>query len=499
MLPLGTRAPDFQLPDTSGKTVSLADFKKASALAVVFMCNHCPYVKHIRSGLAQLARDYVPRGVAVVGISSNDVANYPADSQKKWQTKRRPQATFSRIFTTRRRKPPRLTRPPARQTSISSMGTNGLCIAVNSTTAARAMGCRSPARICALPWMPFSQARKCRQIRRRAWVAISNGRLVTNLITFERRPWLGIEIGGTKLQLVLGDKSARIVERRRFEVTKEKGAAGIREQIAAALPDFLAGKRVRAIGVGFGGPVDWRTGRIARSHHIEGWSGFDLVGWLHKLINLPVFVDNDANVASLGESRRGAGVGYNPVFYVTLGSGVGGGLVADGRIYHGATPGEAEIGHVRLDRSGTILESRCSGWSVDARLRELKRHQPDSPIARLIGDSIGGEAKHLSPALEQNDPIATQVLNEVAEDMAFGLSHVVHLFHPQIVILGGGLSQIGEPLRSRVERSLRRFIMEAFAPGPVVALAALGEDAVPVGALVLAQTKRSTIGIAGAE
>lgn len=80
MLPLGTKAPDFRLPDTNGKTVSLADFQSASALLVLFICNHCPYVKHIRAGLAQLARDYTPKGVAVVAINSNDVANYPDDS-----------------------------------------------------------------------------------------------------------------------------------------------------------------------------------------------------------------------------------------------------------------------------------------------------------------------------------------------------------------------------------------------------------------------------------
>ena len=83
MLPLGTKAPDFRLPDTTGKPVSLKDFGSAPALLVVFMCNHCPYVKHVRSGLAQLARDYQPRGLAMVGISSNDVANYPADSPAK--------------------------------------------------------------------------------------------------------------------------------------------------------------------------------------------------------------------------------------------------------------------------------------------------------------------------------------------------------------------------------------------------------------------------------
>jgi peroxiredoxin len=83
MLPLGTKAPDFRLPDPSGKEVALADFKAAPALLVVFMCNHCPYVKHVREGLARLARDYRPRGVAVVGINSNDAANYPADSPAK--------------------------------------------------------------------------------------------------------------------------------------------------------------------------------------------------------------------------------------------------------------------------------------------------------------------------------------------------------------------------------------------------------------------------------
>jgi peroxiredoxin len=83
MLPLGTTAPDFRLPDTNGKTVALADFKNAPALVVIFMCNHCPYVKHIRQGLAQLGRDYLPKGVAIVGISSNDAANYPADSPAK--------------------------------------------------------------------------------------------------------------------------------------------------------------------------------------------------------------------------------------------------------------------------------------------------------------------------------------------------------------------------------------------------------------------------------
>lgn len=296
---------------------------------------------------------------------------------------------------------------------------------------------------------------------------------------------LGIEIGGTKLQLVLGE-NGQIKERRRLTVEPRLGAAGIRDQIQKTLPEF--GDRFRAVGVGFGGPVDWRTGRICRSHQIEGWSEFDLGGWLHKLTHRPVRVDNDANVASLGEARFGAGKGFNPVFYVTLGSGVGGGLVCEGAIYHGATPGEAEIGHLRLDRRGTIVEARCSGWAVDARIKEFAAKDPTSALARLTQAMAGGEAKHLTTALEQGDPGARSILSATAEDLAFGLSHVVHLFHPQIIVVGGGLAGIGERLRIAVEKSLSGFLMEAFRPGPRLALAALGEDAVPMGALELAGT-----------
>src|SRR5690606_14490231 len=152
----------------------------------------------------------------------------------------------------------------------------------------------------------------------------------------------------------------------------EAGADGIREHLAKVLPEALAGADTRpsAIGVGFGGPVDWRTGRIARSHQVAGWSEFPLGDWLRDLTGLRAVVDNDANVAALAEARRGRGRGARTVFYVTLGSGVGGGFTIDGRIHHGAPPGESEIGHVRLDKSGTLVEERCSGWAVDRRIRE---------------------------------------------------------------------------------------------------------------------------------
>jgi glucokinase len=176
---------------------------------------------------------------------------------------------------------------------------------------------------------------------------------------------------------------------------------------------------------------------------------------------------------------------------VTLGSGVGGGLVLDGKVYHGAPPGESEIGHVRLERSGVLLESRCAGWAVDAKIRAAAARNPDSALARCVGTATTHEATFLGAALAQKDPLAEAILEETAGDLAFGLSHVTHLFHPEIIVLGGGLSLVGEPLRAAVERLAPRFIMEAFAPGPRIALARLAEDSVPIGALCLALARAS--------
>jgi len=199
-------------------------------------------------------------------------------------------------------------------------------------------------------------------------------------------------------------------------------------------------------------------------------------------------VDNDANTAALAEAIRGAGKHSNPVFYVTLGSGVGGGLVVDGRIFHGSVPGEAEIGHVRLDKSGAIVEQRCSGWAVDKRIQDALKNNSASVLKTLVAKNQGGEARFLRKAIEGGDVLAKAILEETAEDLGFALSHVTHLVHPEMIVLGGGLSLMGDLLREAVQRHQRHFLMNAFQPGPAVRIALLGEDVVPVGALLLAKS-----------
>lgn len=297
----------------------------------------------------------------------------------------------------------------------------------------------------------------------------------------------GIEIGGTKIQMVIADRDARVLNCFRFEVRKERGAEGIRERISRFLTEW---KRhhllITGIGVGFGGPVDRETGHTICSHQIQGWDHFDLNGWIQKVYGKTyVCVENDSNTAALGEALCGAGVGYSPVLYMNMGSGVGGGAVVDGKIYHGAIPGEIEIGHIRLDKTGRTVESCCSGWAVDKRIQAAIQANPDCKLAELCAGMETKQAAKLLPALQEKDPVAQKILKEVADDLAFALSHATHLIHPQAIVLGGGLSLIGEPLREAVQQALPQYLMDAFQPGPKVLIAQLGENVVPVGALEL--------------
>ncbi len=297
---------------------------------------------------------------------------------------------------------------------------------------------------------------------------------------------LGLEIGGTKLQAGVGGEDGRLLAVARRRVDPALGAEGIRAAIPGLLDEAVsqAGARageVRSIGVGFGGPVDSKAGRVLVSHQIEGWSGFGLREWLGGLRRLPAVVQNDCKAAAFAEASCGAGRGCRRIFYVTVGSGIGGGLVVDGRVDEGQGLGAGEIGHTWVPRPGSgapeKLELVASGWSIERRARE-----------RMEGALT---AEGVYRAAEEGNPAARAVLEEATDALALGIANVVALLAPERVILGGGVSRMGplfwEPLRAKA--AARGFA--PFAGRWEIVPSALGDEVVVVGALLLALQDRA--------
>jgi len=314
--------------------------------------------------------------------------------------------------------------------------------------------------------------------------------------------FLGVEIGGTKLQLGLGRGDGQLLALWRGAVDAAAGGEGIRRQIVAAVPELLAKAgidrgQLRGVGVGFGGPTDDATQTVIKSHHIAGWHGFPLAAWLTELLGLPTVICNDADVAGLAEVLFGAGKGLSPVFYITVGTGIGGGLIIGGEIYRGVGKGAAEIGHLRpvypLSRDsghGEILEYFAAGWGIARAAQERERSGADTAGLRRAAADGPITGKVVAEAARQGDVVALGILDEAVQALAEGICSVVKLLCPRRVIVGGGVSLIGEEL---FFRPLRRYVaergMEAFAGLTEIVPAALGEEVVVHGALALARKK----------
>jgi glucokinase len=299
--------------------------------------------------------------------------------------------------------------------------------------------------------------------------------------------FLGIEIGGTKLQVAVVSAAGVVTATARGAVAAASGAAAVLDVVerlvAEAVP--LAREPLEAVGIGFGGPVDRVRGTVAASHQVTGWSGFPLLSWVAERTGLPTTLENDSNAAALAEAVVGAGRGFHAVVYSNVGSGVGGGLVVGGRIYHGRVPGEMEIGHLRLAIDGPIVEDVVSGWSLDQQVRAVVEANPHGGLA-LAAAGMPPSARCLGPAIAAGDAEATAIVDRAARSYALGLSHAVQLLNPDAIVLGGGVAGIGEPWRAAVAAHLHGFVVEALRPPPPVLLAALGDFVVPVGAALMA-------------
>ena len=277
---------------------------------------------------------------------------------------------------------------------------------------------------------------------------------------------LGIDIGGTKFSMAVFDGD-RMVRR----MSRATDPAGGGEWIAARIAETAAAWRsefpLERCGIGFGGPVDFARQRVVLSTHVGGWRDFDLCGLVRDAAGVPAIMDNDANVGAMGEAEFGAGRGCSPLFYMTLSTGIGGGIWEEGRIWRGADSYGGEIGHMTIRPDGP--ECLCGARGCLERLC----------CGLWLQRDYGKSAREL---MEDAEFVQRYVV-----DLALGLKAAIMLLNPRRIVIGGGIARAGERLFVPLREELGRRITSWSAARIDVVPAELGDDSVLYGALVLAR------------
>lgn len=325
--------------------------------------------------------------------------------------------------------------------------------------------------------------------------------------------FLGIEIGGTKLQLGLGHgRDATFETLVRHDVVPHAGAQGILQQIRDTTQKLKQSHHIEAVGIGFGGPVDGTHGRVRTSHQIDGWDGFAFVDWVREELGLAAVLGNDCDCAALAEAQFGAGRNHRTVFYITVGTGVGGGLVIDGHVHGTDRPAAAEIGHLRpgliATDSQSTVESLASGRGIAATAcaclnDSLNRIQDQMlPSGRPV---LSNEDRHdlltrcgneldalttlmVGQAAAEGNTAAQTIISTATEALGWGIAQVMAIVDPDIVIVGGGVSLMGEELFYRpLRESVARYLFPSIGNDWQVVSPALDEEVVVHGAVALAR------------
>lgn len=304
----------------------------------------------------------------------------------------------------------------------------------------------------------------------------------------------GVDLGGTTVKIAYFDEMGNMISKWEIPTVTADCGSRILPDIAASIREFrekngIAAERLLGVGIGVPGPVDAK-GNVNRCVNL-GWGMFNINKELSALTGLPVTAGNDANVAALGEFWKGGGQGCDNMVFVTLGTGVGGGIVIEGKLLHGAHGSGAEIGHMVLNRDETAVcgcgkrgcvEQYCSATGI-VRMAKLALEASDEDSALRHLPNL--TCKDIFDAGKQGDQLALQVLDKYYAYMGEFLADVCCVVNPEVVVLGGGVSKAGDVLLDGLKPYFNKYVFHA-ASNVKFTLAALGNDAGAYGAFKLA-------------
>jgi len=314
---------------------------------------------------------------------------------------------------------------------------------------------------------------------------------------------LGIDLGGTKILTAVANAEGEILSRDHSITPAEEGHEAVVKSILESVSRALDQARLTvadllAVGLGVPGLSNPETGILFTSPHLPGWKDVPLRDIIEKELGRKVFLINDANAAALGELYFGAGRGARNLIYITVSTGIGGGIIIDGKIYTGSTGMAGEIGHMVVDDEGPPCDCGNRGcWealvSGTALTREARRRVKEGAATSILGyaggniDGINAEAVH--EAARAGDSLAKELIAQAAYYLGVGLSSLINIFNPEIVVIGGGLSNIGDMLLKPAFEEAGRRAYEQTYQAVHFARAELGRDSGVLGAAAFALRK----------
>lgn len=306
-----------------------------------------------------------------------------------------------------------------------------------------------------------------------------------------RGPYLGVDIGGTKVAVGVVDDCGKILSQTRTPMVANGSADAGFDAVDKAIRSVMAtdaGNEIQSIGICAPGPLDPRTGVVLNPPNVPCWRNFPLAERVRALYRVPVKVDNDANAAALAETRWGAAHTFRYVFYATIGTGIGTGIVFDGAIYHGKTGSAGEGGHVSIDYRGPVcgcgkrgcIEVLASGTAIGARARAKLTANPTRHSA-MFGLASGYVSSVTSQTVAQayavGDPIAQEVLTETVDLLTPWLGSIVDLLDPDVIVIGGGVAGMLNPFFDQIQRTLPKWCVNPKANEIPLRIAYYGADA----------------------
>jgi glucokinase len=308
--------------------------------------------------------------------------------------------------------------------------------------------------------------------------------------------YLGLDIGGTKLAVGLAERGGKLLGMVGRATDRQATPADFVRVLAQMAGEVCnrVGAEPAAAGISYGGPVDYGRQVTVTCHHLEGWEGIPLTRMMGEALGLErVVMDNDGNACALGEARFGAGQGHSELLYLTVSSGIGGGVILGGRVYRGATSMAGEIGHTVIVPGGPectcgrqgCLEALASGWSIARRAREALAAGA-GPGSRLYELGPEPSAQVVAEQANAGDPLAAALMAETAGYLALGVAAAVNLLNPTLVVIGGGVGKAGDCLFAPLRRAVDGYALAENAAAVSIVPAALGDAGGVLGAVALA-------------